>query len=83
MRPARTPSTPDPRVPQALAGLMYELDPVTGADVVLPALGARAHEGMRIDPQGNVYGISETAPSTPGRPPGGYIFASCPTGEVT
>jgi secreted PhoX family phosphatase len=85
MRPARTPSTPDPRVPQAQAGLMYELDPVTGVDVVLPALGARSHEGMRIDPQGNVYGISETAPATAGRPPGGYIFRFVPDrrGDLT
>lgn len=57
MRPERQPSVADPRVPQAQAGLMYELDPVTGEDVPLPALGARAHEGMRLDPQGNVYGI--------------------------
>ena len=81
MRPGRTPSVQDPRVPQAVAGLMYEIDPVTGEDVPLPALGARAHEGMRIDPQGNVYGISETAPTTVvnGVPrPGGYIFKFVP-----
>ena len=88
MRPERLPSVPDPRVPQAQAGLMYELDPVTGEDVPLPALGARAHEGMRIDPQGNVYGISETAPSTVinGRPrPGGYVFKFVPDhrGDLT
>src|SRR5688500_11881919 len=29
MRPERQPSTPDPQVPQAQAGLMYEVDPVT------------------------------------------------------
>jgi uncharacterized protein len=81
MRPERVPSVPDPRVPQAQAGLMYELDPVTGEDVPLPALGARAHEGMRIDPQGNVYGISETAPTTVINGvarPGGYIFKFVP-----
>jgi len=81
MRPERQPSVQDPRVPQAQAGLMYELDPVTGEDVPLPALGAKAHEGMRIDPQGNVYGISETAPSTiinGVRRPGGYIFKFVP-----
>ena len=81
MRPERQPSEADPRVPQAQAGLMYELDPVTGEDVPLPALGAKAHEGMRIDPQGNVYGISETAPSTVingVRRPGGYIFRFVP-----
>jgi len=81
MRPGRQPSVQDPRVPQAQAGLMYEIDPVTGEDVPLPALGARAHEGMRIDPQGNVYGISETGPTTVvnGVPrPGGYIFKFVP-----
>jgi uncharacterized protein len=93
MRPERVPSVPDPRVPQAQAGLMYELDPVTGADTPLPALGARAHEGMRIDAQGNVYGISETGPTTvvsppggPARPaPGGYIFRFVPDrrGDLT
>jgi secreted PhoX family phosphatase len=88
MRPERQPSVSDPRVPQAQAGLMYELDPVTGEDTPLPALGARAHEGMRIDPQGNVYGISETAPTTVinGIPrPGGYIFKFVPDrhGDLT
>jgi secreted PhoX family phosphatase len=66
-------------VPQAQAGLVYEVDPVTGDVVPRPALGAKAHEGIRLDAQGNVYGISETAPGTrvgvPPRPaPGGYIF---------
>src|SRR4029453_8086140 len=79
----RTPSTPDPLVPQAQAGLGYEIDPATGAAVPRPALGAKAHEGIRIDPQGNVFGISETAPLTmvgnPPRPaPGGYIFKFVP-----
>lgn len=92
MRPERQPSTPDPLVPHAQAGLLYEVDPVTGAAVPRPALGARAHEGIRLDPQGNVYGISETAPSTvvtpppvPGGPPpvprpapGGYVFKFVP-----
>jgi secreted PhoX family phosphatase len=90
MRPERQPSVPDPRVPHAQAGLMYELDPVTGDDVPLPALGAKAHEGMRFDPQGNLYGISETGPGTivgtPPRPaPGGYIFKFVPDrrGDLT
>ena len=88
MRPGRQPSVPDPRVPQAQAGLMYEIDPVTGEDVPLPALGARAHEGMRVDPQGNVYGISETAPTTVVNGvarPGGYIFKFVPDrrGDLT
>jgi hypothetical protein len=79
MRPGRTPSTPDPLVPQALAGLVYEVDPVTGASVPRPALGAKAHEGMRFDPQGNLYSISETAPTpVPPGGPGGYIFKFVP-----
>ena len=92
MRPERHPSTPDPMVPQAQAGLVYEVDPWTGQAIARPALGAKAHEGIRLDPQGNVYGISETAPETivtppavPGGPPpvpraapGGYIFKFVP-----
>ena len=83
MRPERQPSLPDPTVPQALAGLLYEVDPQTGATVARPALGAKAHEGIRFDRAGNVYGISETAPTTvvgtPPRPrPGGYIFKFTP-----
>ena len=83
MRPERLPSLPDPTVPQALAGLLYEVDPQTGVTVARPALGAKAHEGIRFDRAGNVYGISETAPTTqvgtPPRPrPGGYIFKFTP-----
>ncbi len=83
MRPARQPSTPAPEYPAAQAGLIYEVDPVTGSSIARPALGAKAHEGIRIDPQGNVYGISETGPTTrvgtPPRPaPGGYIFKFVP-----
>ena len=83
MRPARLPSTPDPTVPHALAGLLYEVEPDTGVAVARPALGAKAHEGIRFDTRGNVYGISETGPTTmvgtPPRPaPGGYIFKFVP-----
>src|SRR6185295_2659251 len=35
-----------------------------------PAIGARSHEGIRFDKQGNLYGISETNP--------GYIFKFVP-----
>ena len=83
MRPLRSPSTPDPDFPQALAGLVYEIQPFSGESVVRPALGAKAHEGMRFDKRGNLYGISETAPTTmvgtPPMPrPGGYIFKFMP-----
>ncbi|MDH3216903.1 MAG: PhoX family protein [Candidatus Krumholzibacteria bacterium] len=53
-------SFPDPDFPNTLAGLVYEYDPRTGVAVPRPALGARPHEGMRIDPMGNIYGISES-----------------------
>jgi hypothetical protein len=60
----------DPAVPQAVAGLVYEIDPQTGAATARPAIGSRAHEGLRFDPQGNLYGISETNP--------GYIYRFTP-----
>ena len=79
MRAGRAGLIPDPAVPQAIAGLIYEIDPVTGTSVPRPALGAKAHEGIRLDPQGNVYGISETAPTPiPPGGPGGYIFKFVP-----
>jgi hypothetical protein len=82
VRPGQ-PTLPDPDNPQALAGLVFEVDPDTGAAVARPALGAKAHEGMRFDTRGNLYGISETSPTTtagiPPRPaPGGYIFKFTP-----
>ena len=61
---------PDPEVPQAQAGLAYEIDPDTGEATPLPAFGARANEGLRFDAQGNLYGISETSP--------GYIYRYVP-----
>ena len=64
------PVIPDPEVPETLAGLMYEMDPVTGAVRVLPAVGARAHEGIAMDNNGNLYGISEAAT--------GYIYKFVP-----
>jgi uncharacterized protein len=51
-------------------GLVYELDPLTGAGVARPAIGRKSHEGMRFDPQGNLYTISESNP--------GYIFKFAP-----
>lgn len=51
-------------------GLVYELDPLTLEVNARPALGLKSHEGMAIDSDGNVYGISETNP--------GYIFRFVP-----
>ena len=56
---------PDPQVPQAQSGLLYELklaknDPTAAASVqVRPLLGALAHEGIETDAEGNVYVIDE------------------------
>lgn len=76
-------SLPDPEVPQATAGLVYEIDPVTGEAVARPALGSRSHEGMRFDAQGNFYGISETNRRPRGASPqdpvtGGFIYRFTP-----
>lgn len=76
-------SLKDPQVPQAVGGLVYEYDPRTGATRPLPALGARSHEGLRFDPQGNLYGISESTPGNAGQ--SGAIFRFVPDrpGDLT
>jgi len=51
-------------------GLVYEIDPLTGDAVARPAIGRKSHEGMRFDPQGSLYTISESNP--------GYIFKFAP-----
>jgi uncharacterized protein len=51
-------------------GLVFEIDPASGAAVERPAVGLRSHEGLRFDKQGNLYGISETSP--------GYIYKFVP-----
>ena len=51
-------------------GLVYELDGLTGDATARPAIGRKSHEGMRFDPQGNLYSISESNP--------GYIFKFVP-----
>jgi uncharacterized protein len=51
-------------------GLVHEVDPATGVAIPRPAIGRKSHEGMRFDPQGNLYTISETSP--------GYIFKFTP-----
>lgn len=61
----------DPALPAAVGGHVYEIDPATGAATLLPAVGARSHEGLRFDRDGNLYGISETGP--------GYIYRFVPT----
>ena len=65
----------DPAVPNAVGGLVYEYDPRTGVTTPRPAVGARSHEGLRFDSQGNLYGISE---STPGVNGSGSIYKFVP-----
>ncbi len=65
----------DPRVPNAVGGLVYEYNPRTGVTQPLPAVGARSHEGLRFDSHGNLYGISE---STPGANGSGAIYKFVP-----
>ena len=52
------------------AGKVWELNPWTLELAARPALGLKSHEGMRVDAEGNVYGISETNP--------GFIFRFVP-----
>ncbi|MBM2827377.1 MAG: phosphatase, partial [Dehalococcoidia bacterium] len=51
----------DPDYPSATSGLVYEINPETGEVVARPALGSKSHEGIGIDPAGNIYGIDEFA----------------------
>jgi sugar lactone lactonase YvrE len=73
---ANVASKRDPDFPNAVGGLVYELIPSKGDPSVLdrivarPAIGAKAHEGMRFDRQGNLYSISERNP--------GYIYRFTP-----
>jgi hypothetical protein len=73
---ANVASKPDPDFPNAKAGLVYELYPSASDPSVLdhlvarPAIGSKAHEGMRFDKQGNLYSISERNP--------GYIYKFTP-----
>ncbi|MEO8622471.1 MAG: alkaline phosphatase PhoX [bacterium] len=66
----------DPAYPASVAGLVYEVffnpGDLTVVDSVLarPAIGSKSHEGMRFDPQGNLYSISERTP--------GYLFKFVP-----
>jgi uncharacterized protein len=63
-------SLPDPQYPDAVGGLVYEYNPETNAVRALPAVGAKSHEGLRFDGNGNLYSISETSP--------GFIFKFVP-----
>lgn len=60
-----TAARPDPEVPQATSGLVYELeldkhDPMKAKKVsVRPLLGSLSHEGIETDAEGNVYVIDE------------------------
>jgi hypothetical protein len=73
-------SFPDPDFPAIERGLVYEYFPQTGEVVPRPALGARSHEGIRFDAQGNVYGISESRGIANAGDPGesGAIFKFVP-----
>ncbi len=63
---AHTTARPDPAVPLATSGLVYEIrlapgNPMAAASVdARPQLGALAHEGIEVDATGNVYVIDET-----------------------
>jgi hypothetical protein len=63
-------SKPDPDYPSAKAGLVYELIPnrndpsVLDRIVARPAIGSKAHEGMRFDKAGNLIVISYAGKGT-------------------
>ncbi len=70
----------DPDYPNIERGLVYEFFPATGKVVARPAIGARSHEGLRFDKQGNLYGISESRGIQNAGQPGqsGAIFKFVP-----
>jgi hypothetical protein len=70
----------DPAYPNVERGLVYEYNPRTGAVHARPALGARSHEGLRFDSDGNLYGISESRGIANAGEPGqsGSIFKFVP-----
>jgi hypothetical protein len=76
-----TATYPDPAYPGIQRGLVYEYNPATGSVVARPALGARSHEGIQFDEDGNVYGISESRGiQNAGRPgESGALFKFVPT----
>jgi hypothetical protein len=62
---------------------VYEYSPATGATRPLPALGARSHEGLRFDTQGNLYGISESTPGNAGQSGAIYKFVPDTKGDLS
>lgn len=76
-------SIKDPAVPNAVGGLVYEYDPATETTRPLPALGARSHEGLRFDVNGNLYGISESTPGNTGQSGALYKFVPDTKGDLT
>src|SRR5688572_20852906 len=55
---------------ETTGGRIFEYFPGANTVVDRGNVGLRSHEGLRIDPQGDVYGISETSP--------GYVFKFVP-----
>ncbi len=51
----------DPAFPAAINGLLYEIDPGSGSATARPAVGSMSHEGIGIDPSGDIYVIDEFA----------------------
>jgi uncharacterized protein len=67
-----------PEFPSGLtpkAGVVYEVNPVTGTSRPLPMLGSKAHKGMTFDHLGNLYSVSATAP--------GYAYRFVPVFSPT
>ncbi len=85
-----TASLPDPDVPGAESGLLYEIAPWSGVAVARPAVGSVSHEGIGLDPAGRVYVIDEFAdgaifrfePDRPGDLSSGRLFALAITNEA-
>jgi len=55
---------------ETTGGRIFEYFPATDVVVERGNMGLRAHEGLRVDAKGNVYGISETTP--------GYVLKFVP-----
>ena len=73
----------DPAVPDAVGGLVYEWNPITRETRPRSAVGARSHEGLRFDAQGNLYGISESTPDGATVSGGIYKFVPDRKGDLS